>query len=389
MATAVSLLFSPPLANLAELLLVFVFLYSPELRQRLWATWRYPTVKFVLAFYVLILAGLAYSIAPWGTAWSMASGWRKLLLLPVALALFGATSRKEHFLKVLVDVIFVCGVLSCFLWIMGTGGWVAPDEPGVLVRNHATQGMMFAVGAFGAVLLALEQDDPRRRKRFLRMGAVLMVNIALITPGRSGYLVMLVCALVGVTFWVFRGQSFNFRKLLLGCVLLSVVAGGLLIAPSSRDRIAKAISEVRHYDSMERETSMGLRVVFWRNAMELIRQRPLLGYGTGAFGDAYGRLVAGRTSFQGMSSADPHNQYMKIAAEHGLLGLFIVLGMLVSALRQSVGDPWRSLAVGVLLAWCATSMANSHFSTFAEGSFIYLWLGVMLATSGGRSHEST
>ena len=37
------------------------------------------------------------------------------------------------------------------------------------------------------------------------------------------------------------------------------------------------------------------------------------------------------------------------------------------------------LSVGVLLAWCGTSLFSSHFSTFTEGRFIYLWLGVLLA----------
>jgi hypothetical protein len=37
------------------------------------------------------------------------------------------------------------------------------------------------------------------------------------------------------------------------------------------------------------------------------------------------------------------------------------------------------LGLSVLAAWCVTSLFSSHFSTFAEGRFIWLWLGVCLA----------
>jgi hypothetical protein len=42
------------------------------------------------------------------------------------------------------------------------------------------------------------------------------------------------------------------------------------------------------------------------------------------------------------------------------------------------------LGIGVLLAWCATSLFSSHFSTFTEGRFIYIWLGIMLASESNK-----
>jgi hypothetical protein len=32
-----------------------------------------------------------------------------------------------------------------------------------------------------------------------------------------------------------------------------------------------------------------------------------------------------------------------------------------------------------VIGWCATSLANSHFSTFVEGRLLFFWLGAMLA----------
>ncbi|MDD5176447.1 MAG: O-antigen ligase family protein [Sterolibacterium sp.] len=373
-AIAIGLMFSPPLANLAELLLLAIVLSVPTLRQRLRQVCRRPLVLATLAFALCIVLGVFYSVAPLDQAWSMLGGWRKLLLLPLALALFDEACWKRRFLFALISVAALSCLLSFALW--GLSLSLIGDEPGILLRNHAFQGSVFAVSAFAACVLACEQI----KGRWLLVAAALLfvANILLVTSGRSGYLVLLVCVLAlssSSRFLLLRSFWARVGFMLLA---LAVFLAALTLAPTSRQRILQAVHETEQYDQANEETSMGIRVIFWKNSMELIRARPLAGYGTGSFATAYAAKVQGRPGVAGTLSGDPHNQYMKIAAEHGLLGLVLFLFMLLTALREPVSQPWRMLGVGVLIAWCATSLANSHFSTFSEGTFIYLWLGVML-----------
>lgn len=378
-AVVIGLVTAPPLANLAELLLVIVMLSSSELRRRLWQTWQQPLVKWLLAFYAMILIGLLYSIAPSGTAGSMASGWRKLLLLPLALALFDDGRWKFRFLSAFTAAMAICAIASFIVLVLHIDVPIAAMEPGILLRNHATQGMVFAVAAFGAALMALEVTWRKYRPLFIAETILLIANVILVSTGRSGYLVLLICTLTGLIGWIFNKHRPGFKELALAGLAAILVVGALFVAPSSRERIALAIREVQQYNQATEVTSMGIRVIFWKNTIELIGERPLLGYGTGAFGEAYGHKVAGRTGVAGTPAGDPHNQYMKIAAEHGLIGLGIFACFLITALRGRVPGPWRIMNIGVLLGWCASSLANSHFSTFAEGSFIYAWIGIMLS----------
>jgi hypothetical protein len=53
--------------------------------------------------------------------------------------------------------------------------------------------------------------------------------------------------------------------------------------------------------------------------------------------------------------------------------------LITAAWQQPITFPYRILGLAVMIAWCVTSLANSHFTTFAEGTFIYLWLGSILA----------
>jgi O-antigen ligase len=376
----ISVLFSPPVMNLAALLLLAVILCSAELRQSLWDTWRLPMVKFVLLFYAVMIVGTTYSIAPKDVAVRMAIGWSKLLLVPIALSLFADTRWKLRFLKAFVGVVAVCSVISFGLWIFEIDLPVASKERGIFLRNHATQGMAFAVGAFGALLLALESGAGRLRYLYALSGLLLLGNIALVTIGRSGYLVAIVCAIGAVSGYVFFGQRRLGVRGVVGAVLLVVgVASILVLVPTSRERMLLGVQEVKSYDQATEVTSMGIRMIFWKNTLEMIREQPMIGYGTGAFGTAYDRKIEGRTGVAATPAGDPHNQYMKITAENGLVALLVFFGFLVAAARQRCAAPYRILGLCVLASWCATSLFNSHFSTFNEGNFIYAWLGIMLA----------
>jgi hypothetical protein len=41
--------------------------------------------------------------------------------------------------------------------------------------------------------------------------------------------------------------------------------------------------------------------------------------------------------------------------------------------------PYRQPAPAAMMGWCATSLVNSHFSTFVESRLLFCWLGAMLA----------
>ncbi len=380
LAATLGLLFSPPLANLAELLLFVVMLASGEMRQKLVKVWRQPLAKAALAFYAITCIGLIYSIAPHHVAVSMWGGWRKLLLIPLALSLFSDPRWKQRFLLIFIGVVTVCAAISFLAWFTHYSFPVPDPEPGILLRNHSTQGMLFGVSAFGAAIVAYRTASRSLRLVMAICVVLLAGNIMLVTTGRSGYIVLLVCTVAMILSQLFGGKRRPGAKAIAGASLAFIaIVAGLALTPTSRERITQAVHELQDYKQEKQVTSMGIRVIFWKNTIALIKERPLIGYGTGAFGTAYGQLVKDRPGLAGLTAGDPHDQYMKIMAEHGLIGLVAFAAMLVAAFLQRPSYPYRLLGLGVLAAWCATSLANSHFSTFTEGTFIYLWLGVMLA----------
>jgi O-antigen ligase len=267
-------------------------------------------------------------------------------------------------------------LLSWFSWFSGVP--IYKYELGIAIINHATQGMIFAVSLFAIALLLRYRWAATGRLRWFLVaaGPVILANLLFITPGRSGYLVLLVLAALGAVFMV-EGKW----RYLIGLGTPLALALLLYFSPVASQRIQQAVDEMRSYRQSSELTSMGIRVVMWQNTLEMVRARPWLGYGTGGFSEAYRLQVAGQEGWQGQPVDDCHNQFLRIVAEQGLVGLAVFLLFLGAFFRQPVGMPYRLLGLGVLLAWCATSLFSAHFSTFVEGRFIYLWCGALLARS--------
>lgn len=368
-AEVVSLFISTSLTSVIETLLFgCVLLCARRFRERIVFSIRQPIVIMTLLFGGVLCLGMFYGPASLAEKFAILKGWRKLLLLPVAVLLFDDVRWKQRLTWAVIGIAIVC-MLRSYVGLLGFG-------PTIVVHNHATQGMFFAVAAFAAVIMVFSPFFPC--KRSIRWGVVLgvmllIVNI-IVTPGRSGYLSLLVLACTAC-YSLFRGWR---RTGMMVSVPFAIIVL-LAVSPLATKRLEKALHEMQRYEQLKSETDMGMRMVMWKNTLQLIEERPVLGYGLGGLKEAYRKQVEGVKGWQGIAVDDPHNQYLKIAAEHGLVGLLVFFGFIRSFFRQEVVATNRMLGLGVLLAWCATSFFSGHFSTSGEGRFIMLWAGAQLA----------
>jgi len=126
-----------------------------------------------------------------------------------------------------------------------------------------------------------------------------------------------------------------------------------------------------------RDSSSGLRIEFYRNTLEIIAEHPVAGVGTGGFPAAYAARVRGTDM---LATHNPHNEYLHIAAQLGLIGLAAMVLMLVVQWRVARRLPSAlesGLARGLVLAMTLGCLFNSMLLDHAEGLF-YAWLGGLL-----------
>jgi O-antigen ligase len=375
----ITILFSPFLTNVLEITLFGLFIFNKDLRARFWNFKNQPLLLASGLFIFLLSIDCFYSVAPLKETLESLWGWRKILLLPLGLVLFNDALWKNKFAYSLMIFVAIVSLFCILFYLLELN--IRGQEPGVLIRNHATQGMIFSATLFlmGMILLFKKHILPVRSLWILGLMLIILGVLVYMTPGRSGYLAFMVVT-VYLGYLLFRAKLY---KMLSVVFLLSSTL--LLSSPLVVERIELGVKEMQHVDPANIESSsMGMRIVLWKHTIELIQDRPLLGFGTGGFEEAYSEKIKDNPDWEKNIMHDPHNQFLKICVEMGMLGLIVFLSMLASSLFQKSSKMYFHLGIGVLLAWCATSLFSSHFSTFTEGRFIYIWLGIMLASESNK-----
>lgn len=129
------------------------------------------------------------------------------------------------------------------------------------------------------------------------------------------------------------------RSNVLACsvVLLALVASiGLLAfqSPLVGERIALVHHELADYEinGTSSSSSLGARFAIWEASWELLKERPILGFGEVGYRKALQlRTEAGLVGAVPASLANTHNAFLEFWVLYGLLALFSLLAMMLSA----------------------------------------------------------
>ncbi len=376
----VTMLVSTSVAIAFEFASYVAFAFLPEPRRRLAQALRHPLTLALVPFGLVIVVAAFYGPTSWHNALAALAGWRRLLLLPLAIAVFDDEPSKRLILNTIIVVSLAGAVVSLLCAsLLPVHGWLAR---GVIYRNYTAQGITFslAIVICSAAFLRPTFFAGERllgdRRIMAAAIAVMAIDVVFVLESRSGYVAVIVMLAALITFLV--GGSWRAK---VAACLGVVVCVGLVLAASPRVRggFEQGLHDVETVDVAPEGTRVGQRDVMWRNSIRMIRDPPIFGVGTGGFQDGYRPYVQGVAGWQSFETDDPHNQFMKIQGEQGLIGLAALLFFIARAFMCPAPAPYRQLAAAALLGWCATSLANSHFSTFAESRLLFFWLGAMLA----------
>jgi len=365
---------SPVLTSLFELAVYVLFLATPELRRRFISTLSQPMVTSGLLLCSFIVLSSLWSPAPWEEKLEHIISWRKVLLLPIAASLFYSPKLKQIFL-----VTFIIS-MSCFAIV----SWAAylfdlqlfNKQPNNLLRNHATQGIVFFVAAFSSITLLLYQKGLSTLVKITCVIAciALLSNCFFIVTSRSAYvagLIFVICTTI---------YAKRKKIILLMPIVCLIFVSILYLSPTPHHQIKKVWTEIAEINENPTITSSGARVIFWQNTLSILQDTPLTGHGLKSMALEYKKEISGKSGWESTITRDPHNQYLLILVEQGAVGLIIFFCFIFYCVKQKPERIYTHIGRSVLLVWLGNSMFNGHFSASVEGKFIFLWCGAMLAT---------
>lgn len=328
------------------------------------------SVTLVIALCILLIIGLTYSPIPINDSLAVLKKYRKLAYFAIVVALFrnneGATRLAEDCF--VVGCVILLFVSYCIFYSI-----IPSERFGFSVVYHITHSLFIAVLSFWCLQRMFES----RQYVYLWLGLFLLatINLFYIAPGRTGMLIYI--ALIVLTLF----QRLSWKKLLPATILLSVVIGVTYFTSSNfSTRVDEAVDEMRNYQAQTESsrTSLGMRFDWWQNSIDLIKQKPIFGHGTGSFQAVQEILIKDSAT---KATDNPHNEYLFLAVQTGLLGLLLFVALLISQFIASFSlqPPRRYLLQGVVVAMSVGCLMNSFLFDSHSGHF-YAIVSAILTT---------
>lgn len=373
--TAISAPISTFVTGVASAAMILTWLVSGEALHSLKISYDQAAGKMFLLFFAWLVLSAFDADTALSDKFKTLFSWKKLAFTFVLLGLFYQAHWKRLFVKSYLIVMVLGALIAVPLWLAGM--IMRPSQgPGIFMTNHSSQSMAFIAATVCCVFL-LKQSTSHKTKWLLGAAIGLFVfNIFFISTARSGYVAFPFAMIFAVSY------LYGFKKLphILGAagILLAII---VLTSTTLQQRIKEGLTEKATYQTSEAHSSVGIRMILAKNTLALITKRPMFGYGTSSFNATYGAYVATKYSdWRGEAVSDPHNQYLFVWLENGLIGLLLFFAYIIVVIRQGLSQPpYGAMAASFLIAVCASSLFNSHFKTVPEGTLLAFFVGILLA----------
>jgi O-antigen ligase len=199
------------------------------------------------------------------------------------------------------------------------------------------------------------------------VACVVLVAGAATTFSRGGGL-----ALAAAVAWLLVRKVLPLRVFAVACVALAglAVVGGLV----AEQELTKALQE----KSFIAGTNVDTRELRWQAAARILAEHPVLGVGPGEFRDGY--AAASHNAEVDEQTPVAHNMYLEVAAELGMPGFVLFLGLIATAVVASERALRASADRREMVAVQASLLAVAVASTFlSEQYYLPLWLMIAVA----------
>ena len=309
----------------------------------------------------------------------------------------GETRLLPFFLLGLGAAVAVGGLVE-----FGAGGIGSADAIHSVFGNHEQLGSFLVLLLPLGLALGLDREQAAKGRLLLAQGTALLIGAALLLARTRSAWFGAAAALLLLVFLTVRFSSVRLtrqnRALIIGPALLLVLAfAGLLLFGQLAPLVSRRAATLVHAGD---DASLSDRLHRWRSACRMASERPVAGWGLGAWpvmqgrwthqGDDVSEVLGAGTGHSNLA----HDFWVQWAAETGGVGLVLQVGalaaFLLAGLRAlpTLDRERRTLLFGCLGAAVAgaVDMVGAPSYTFPGVSSLFwvpLGLGVAMLREGG------
>lgn len=375
MALAFSISISVAGTNVILGLLLLLWLWEREYTTRFYIIKNNPFIYIVLALVLMHLVGCIWSENLLMAGETLRRAW-KLMFIPF-LMMFVKKEHVWYYLQAFVLGIMISEILTYLVWLDIISPFMhATNEMPSPLMKHTYYTPYVAIASVLLIYFLMYKEHKTNVQKAITIFflSTMLLNL-FIAGGRGGQVGFFVLFFVLILYY-FR------EKILKGVVIFSIISTILLslayqFVPLFESRVDKGIHEVTHFTPGVQTTSLGIRLALNKNYFEVFSENHWLGVGTGDYMDAY-KEVNQNSKFQ-TDITHPHNMYMLILVQFGLVGTIIFLAIFAYQLFYGfkIKDDLQVLRIAFPLFFVVIMTVNWYLYTF-HTLFLFIFFSTIL-----------
>jgi O-antigen ligase len=360
---------STALTNILCPLILLLILAEGEYKKKFNTLRQHPIVILAMLLFIIMLIGFFHTPVSFLEAGLLLDKYREFIYILLFILVFRDSQSRQWgldaFIGAMTITLFLSYLMAITGWYIGKG---TPEMPFVF-KTYITQSLLMALAAY---FLAVQYWKGKQSWKWLFGLWILLAiyNIIFMSEGRTGYLVLF-CLI-----FLFFYQLYHLRGVLIGSIVLIVLS--ILAYHFSdvlRQRVDNVSESVQSYQEGQVHNSAELRLDFLNKSLTLVAQKPVFGHGTGSFSSKYKELE----EKQGMNNTtNPHNEYLMIAVQWGLIGVGVFIALLYMMWKKSYDLKTQSalMAQGLVVTIAVGCLVNSLWLDNTEGHIFAYLIGV-------------
>ena len=293
-----------------------------------------PWISSLLLLMFVYILGLLWGTNHNNAAWLFQKS-ALLLLLPILYTL-DFTQKEVRFS---LFAFLSATSLSAILALMINMGWIKHlfkyssfftknwNNPAFMTYTDHNVYLAFAI----LVSFFLLYNGYKNKKlRIILISITILHILSLYTEnGRSGQVafILLFLSFSLLAFW--NKKRFLFLSIL---VLLGINFSAYFLSSNFNSRINSAQTQVSDLD-VHKANNLNTRYYLLNYSLDKIKEKPILGYGTGSFVEEFSSISEHANRILADEHKTPHNNYLFICFEIGLIGLLVFLSIFFFQLK--------------------------------------------------------
>lgn len=381
---AFSIPLSTSMTSILSLIFMLLWIIEGDFSAKITYIWQNKACFSSILVLVSLMIGALYSSANFEEILFYLKKMSKLIYLPFFISYFNNPKQRQWTINSLI----IAGIFTATIGLI-----YYKANP---FKNTIDTSLIITTTTF----LLMHKLDIKNK---LHINAAIILSISInvfylfyISAGRTSQLIFLLLIPIffiqKINLTQKKSTTVTIAIISILMVIITITFCGLFSKPliNNWSRIIHQYNDYQTNPTSYDQNSISQRLVYYKNTFNLIKEKPLLGWGTGSFPIVYKNFIIKHNLFttnkhEYSYTTNPHNEYLLFGTQLGICGIGLLLWLFYVLFNASfiIQSYEKYILQGIIIIISIGCLTNSWLMDFTSG---YLFIILTAISLGALPH---